>query len=70
MDRRQILNNSDARVDIDKPVFATPAVSVKNGYKAYAKGNPILNDFNMTVPRGTMWVEVKELNLAKIVLHD
>lgn len=52
---RQILNNSDTRVDIiDKPVFSTPAVSVQNGYKAYFKGNYILNDFNMTVPRGTM----------------
>lgn len=32
----------------------TPAVLVQNGYKAYNKNHPILNDFNMTVPRGTM----------------
>ncbi|ODM87848.1 ABC transporter G family member 23 [Orchesella cincta] len=36
-------------------MFVTPAVSVINGYKSYFKGKPVLDNFNMTVPKGTIY---------------
>lgn len=30
------------------------ALVVRNGYKSYKKGTPVLSDFNMTVPAKTM----------------
>ncbi|CAL8083324.1 unnamed protein product [Orchesella dallaii] len=38
-----------------RPVYTTPAVSVQNGCKAYFKGKPVLDNFNMTVPKGTIY---------------
>lgn len=37
------------------------AVSVRHAFKAYGKkknANQVLNNLNMTVPKGTMWVRV------------
>ncbi|ODM97294.1 Fe(3+) ions import ATP-binding protein FbpC [Orchesella cincta] len=47
------------KMDILKSV--TPAVSVINGYKSYFKGKPVLDNFNMTVPkRNHIWLAGSE----------
>lgn len=52
---------------VEEDIFARPAaLMVRNACKSYQKGSPVLNDFNMTVPEGTMLELLHNFNFVNI----